>query len=293
MENLIKIIFNQKKNYDQRLNELEEYIYNSENLINLIENIKIIPEKIKHDSTEEKLWAKSSDIILSKSFISLGLKSNVIQKRSNSADIIANSIYHNYSLVADAKAFRLSRTAKNQKDYKVVSLSNWRQDAEYAILCAPYFQYPFGNSQIYEQALKYNVCLLSWEHIVFLLKIKIHENDSINFNNLWNYSYICSTITTLSDSFKCFIPSFNLYISEYFKFNLTDFYNFLKKEINFIFLKGKNEIDYWEEQIIKINQYSREKAIKELLNEKKINRKISQISKFIHGLNNDIPNYPG
>ena len=66
-------------------------------------------------------------MVLARAFRELGLKSTVLRERSDSADVIAESKFHCYTLVADAKSFRLSRTAKNQKDFKVTALSNWSE----------------------------------------------------------------------------------------------------------------------------------------------------------------------
>ena len=95
-------------------------------------------------------------------------------------DVIAESRVYGYSMVSDAKAFRLSRTAKNQKDFKVSALSAWRRDNDYAVLCAPYFQYPAKTSQIYSQALSNNVCLLSWEHLIFMIERGVKESQVLN-----------------------------------------------------------------------------------------------------------------
>ena len=97
---------------------LEEYveILKRENIINIVKEIGTIPESIEASSSEEKLYSKASDVILARCFVELGLKSNAVSERGNSADIIAESM-HGYTLVADAKTFRMSRTAKNQKDF--------------------------------------------------------------------------------------------------------------------------------------------------------------------------------
>ena len=67
---------------------------------------------------KEKLFSKASDAVLSRAFREIGLKSTVLKERGDSADVLAESLFHGYTLVADAKAFRMSRTAKNQKDFK-------------------------------------------------------------------------------------------------------------------------------------------------------------------------------
>lgn len=115
--------------FDKATDELENFIYNNYNFLNILEEIGTIPESIEHDSTEEKLFSKVSDIVLSRAFIEIGLNSKVLKERGNSADVFAESKFHGYSLVADAKSFRMSRTAKNQKDFKINSLSKGKRIA--------------------------------------------------------------------------------------------------------------------------------------------------------------------
>jgi hypothetical protein len=43
-------------------------------------------------------------------------------ERANCADVVDRSLYHEYSLLGDAKEFRLSRKARNQKDFRIKSL---------------------------------------------------------------------------------------------------------------------------------------------------------------------------
>jgi hypothetical protein len=127
----------------------------------------IIPESFDHDSTEEKLYAKYCDALLARSLGLLGMTPEVIVERADSADVLATLAGKN--MVGDAKAFRLSRTAKNQKDFKVEALNTWRKGADFACLIAPLYQYPNTASQIYLQATRYNVTLLSYNHLSFLL----------------------------------------------------------------------------------------------------------------------------
>ena len=107
-------IVSQKENCTfPRMSDLMVKYINSisfEDFLSILAEIGTIPERIIHDSTEEKLYSKVTDIILSRSFSELGLKSKVLTERANSADVLAESVYHNYSLVGDAKAFRLSIT---------------------------------------------------------------------------------------------------------------------------------------------------------------------------------------
>ena len=72
--------------------------------------------------------------------------------------------------MADAKAFRLSRTAKNQKDFKVEAMNNWKRGKKYAIVVCPIYQLPSKNSQIYQQAMVRDVCILSYSHLACILQ---------------------------------------------------------------------------------------------------------------------------
>ena len=139
----------------------------------------IIPELLEHDSSEEKLWAKYCDILLAQTWTHLSIPAEVLRARGDSADVFGRT--HNYSIVGDAKAFRLSRTAKNQKDFKVQALNDWRKSNTYACLVSPLYQYPSRSSQIYEQAIERNVTLLSYIHLKFLLDYA----DGQNLDPLW------------------------------------------------------------------------------------------------------------
>jgi HindIII restriction endonuclease len=100
----------------------------------------LIPECFDHDSTEEKLFAKYCDYLLAASWSALGMEAEAILERTDAADVAAR--VGEYRVVGDAKAFRLSRTAKNQKDFKVEALDKWRKGAQYACLVCPLYQYP-------------------------------------------------------------------------------------------------------------------------------------------------------
>jgi type II restriction enzyme len=122
-----------------------------------------VPEHYGHDSSEEKLYSKYTDAIIAESLAAIGLKSAVITARADAADVQARG--GGYSLVADAKAFRLSRTAKNQKDFKVQAMDGWRNGLDFAVVVCPIYQLPNRTSQIYQQATARNVCILSYSHL--------------------------------------------------------------------------------------------------------------------------------
>lgn len=127
-----------------------------------------IPEEYGHDTSEEKLYSKYTDTLLSAAFCQIGLTSIVLTERADAADVEAAG--PNYSFVADAKAFRLSRTAKNQKDFKIEALNGWKHGKPYAMLVCPIYQFPVRTSQIYQQAIVRNVCIFSYSHLATLVE---------------------------------------------------------------------------------------------------------------------------
>ncbi len=129
-----------------------------------------IPEKYNHDSSEEKLYSKYTDIVLKLAFEWMGLRSRVVKERGDSADVEV-VVNRSVALVADAKAFRLSRTAKNQKDFKVQQMHSWKRGKAHAIVVCPIFQLPSASSQIYQQASSSDVCLMSYSHLSFLVQV--------------------------------------------------------------------------------------------------------------------------
>ena len=268
----------------QRLQE-RIYALDRAHTIQLVSQIGSIPEDIGHDSTEEKLYAKVSDILLAKSLIEMNLEATVLTQRADCADVVAQSHYHRYSLVGDAKAFRLSRTARNAKDYKVNSMAIWKGDSEYAVLVCPYFQYPKSKSQIYKEALSGNIALFSWEYLYILLKEGIRESSSINLSALWNQSGIISKTTTVSNSKSCFLNQQNQNISKILKITPEKFYEYFNSVKELIVERGNTEIQYYEQEIERVKQLNREEAIAELLGNLKLESKIATIRGFIDQIN--------
>lgn len=235
---------------------LQERIFalNRANIIELVSQIGAIPEEIGHDSKEEKLYTKVSDILLAKSLIEMNLEAQVLTERADCADVIAQSHYHKYSLVGDAKAFRLSRTARNAKDYKVTSMDKWRGDCNYSVLVCPYFQYPQKNSQIYKEALDGNISLFSWEYLYILLKEGIKESPSVNISQLWNQSEIIGKDTTVSNSKRCFLPEQNSNIAGILNISDADFYSYFDDVKKIIVERGNIEIEYYEHEIERVKK---------------------------------------
>ena len=148
-------------------------------IASLIDHLRLcgnIPESYGHDTSEEKLYSKYTDCLLSLAYTALGLKSLVLKERADAADVEAFA--KDYSFVADAKAFRLSRTAKNQKDFKVQAMHGWKRGKPYAMVVCPIYQLPTSSSQIYQQATAQNVCIFTYSHLALLLSYSEVEGQA-------------------------------------------------------------------------------------------------------------------
>jgi HindIII-like restriction endonuclease len=137
----------------------------------LIDHLRLcgsIPEQYGHDTSEEKLYSKYTDALLAAAYRYIGLTSVVLDERADAADVEA--VGTDYSLVADAKVFRLSRTAKNQKDFKIDAMHAWKRGKLHAMVVCPIYRLPARTSQIYQQAIMRSVCIFSYSHLAVILQ---------------------------------------------------------------------------------------------------------------------------
>lgn len=277
-----------KKSFKASGEKIEAYInaLSKEDFVEIVKEIGMIPEAIEVSSTEEKLYSKASDIILARCFSEIGLKAKAIPGRGNSADIIAES-EHGYTLVADAKTFRLSRTAKNQKDFKISTLSKWRgMEHDFAILVAPYFQFPSTNSQIYSSSLSDKVCLLSWEHMLFLLNMQVVEDISLSLEQIWNAPTRIERDSKIAyaDRMNCLFPYINKMVCDRISVTLDGFEKQLDECKSYILERSNDEITILKTEIQIIEEYTKEQAIEELIKSRKLNEKISAIISYKNSL---------
>lgn len=257
-----------------------------ETIVEIVKEIGTIPECIEASSSSEKLFSKASDCILARCFSELGMPAIAVNERGNSADIIARSM-HGYTLVVDAKTFRLSRTAKNQKDFKIDTLSNWRGSKhDFALLVAPYFQYPNTISQIYASALDKQVCLLSWEHILFLLVNHVKESETLSLEAIWNAPVRLARDTKIAyaDRMNCQFPYINQMLCDRISIPIEKWNEQLTACKEIIHSRGDCELEYLDAEKEQIAGLTRDEAIAELLKSKKVLERIATIEKFVSSL---------
>ncbi len=257
--------------------EKEVSKFSKQDLTDNIIDCGVLPEVFDHDSSEEKMWSKYSDIVLSHFFTVMGLDSEVLGARGNSADVLAKS--SGYTIVADAKTFRLSRSAKNQKDFKVSALDSWRQNNNYSLLAGPLFQYPTRNSQIYQQAIQKNVTLISYIHLKFLLDL----NKKVDLEPIWNIGKTLENEIKKQDysNAQLYWNKVDKVVCRVAKKDLVSLTHYKKEQVMRLQELGKEGINYWERKIKEYEKLPREKAIKMLIKAHKIDKKIEQIRKAI------------
>jgi hypothetical protein len=236
-----------------------------------------IPESYGHDTTEEKLYSKYTDILLCFAYQKIGLKSIVITERADVADVEAFA--KDYSFVADAKAFRLSRTAKNQKDFKVQAMDRWKHGKPYAMVVCPIYQLPKSASQIYYQAITRDVCIFTYSHLSLLVRYAEIVGQKQAQNLLFE---IFKSISTLNPSKNAFdywqiinkiILNKSKDIDELWK--IEKFASMESIEI------AKNEgLAFLASEREKILRMTHEEALKELIKINKIDSKIKVIQKI-------------
>ena len=154
-----------------------------------------IPECYGPDTSEEKLYSKYTDAVIHEAYAAMGFTSVVLTERADVADV--ECVTDDYSFVADAKAFRLSRTAKNQKDFKVQAMHGWKHGKPYAMVVCPVYQLPSRTSQIYQQAADMSVCIATYTHLAVLVR---YAQESTQSNTLGLVREVFRTVEAMHPS---------------------------------------------------------------------------------------------
>jgi len=244
----------------------------------LIDHLRLcgnIPESYGHDTSEEKLYSKYTDCLLSLAYTALGLKSLVLKERADAADVEAFA--KDYSFVADAKAFRLSRTAKNQKDFKVQAMNGWKRGKPYAMVVCPIYQLPTSSSQIYEQATTQNVCVFTYSHLALLLSFAEAEGQAKAQQLL---KKIFETVQALNPSKNAtdYWLAINKNILAYSK-KIEPLWSIEKGVATESIAIAKNEaLTFLAQEREKIMRMSHKEALKELIKVHKIESRIKTIN---------------
>lgn len=243
----------------------------------LIDHLRLcgdIPESYAHDSSEEKLYSKYTDSLLSEAFKAIGLKSLVIKERADVADVEAFG--KSFSFVADAKSFRLSRTAKNQKDFKVQAMDGWKHGKAYAMVVCPIYQLPVRSSQIYQQASSRNVCIFTYSHLAMIVSFAHLAGKGLAEKLIHKIFEVIPTLNPSKDASSYWLP-----INK----TMLDFSNKIenlwKKEkqaaVESIAAAKEEALTYLANEREKIMRMSHEEALLELVRVHKLENRINVI----------------
>lgn len=232
----------------------------------------IIPECFAHDSSEEKLWGQHCDILLAHTWTHLAIPAQVLRARGDSADVFG--VTDAYTVVGDAKAFRLSRTAKKQKDFKVQALDDWRKSNTYASLVSPLYQYPKRYSQIYQQAIDRNVTLISYVHLRFLLDHFAGQD----LKPLW----VVAASLTKSKNATAYWKAIDEVVCQLVGKDESALRDYKAQAVAKTKELGQEGIDFWQARIAAYKKLSREEAVAQLIKAKKIDQTIQTIRRAIN-----------
>ena len=257
---------------DELSKEIEQHGVDS--LLDHLRLCSAIPESYGHDSSEEKLYSKYTDALISESYSWIGLKSIVLDERADSADVEA--VADEYSFVADAKVFRLSRTAKNQKDFKVQAMDNWKRGKPFAMIVCPLYQLPTRASQIYEQAATRNVCIFSYSHLAVLTRLVETEGKDAVLELMHDIFLTVQAMNPSKDA-NSYWQALNRTILQYGD-PIRDLWKTEKiATIEGISVSKEIALRYYASQRETIMRLSRKEAIKQLIEMHKIDSRINTI----------------
>lgn len=272
-----KLSGNFADDFERLQGELSEEVKQS-GIDSLIQHLRLcgsIPERYHHDSSEEKLYSKYTDCLLSLSFSEMGFKSLVLDERADAADV---EVYgEKYDFVADAKAFRLSRTAKNQKDFKVDAMHGWKRGKSNAMVVCPIYQLPGSSSQIYQSAISRDVCVFTYSHLSLLLCFRATSGEE---NTKELIHQIFKTIPTLTPSKNAndYWQPINRTILDFSKEMKELWTNEKLASLESIDIAKDEALHFLSEERSRIMRLSHDEAIKELIKINKIESKIKTIN---------------
>ncbi len=257
--------------------EIREEIKNAgiETLLGHLRLCGVIPEMYAYDSSEEKLYSKYTDIVIHEAFLSMGLKSLVLKERADVADV--ECVSDEYSFVADAKAFRLSRTAKNQKDFKVQAMDGWKYGKPYAIIICPVYQLPARTSQIYQQAAARSVCIGTYTHLAVFAR---YANKISQVGSLRLMHELFKTVEAMNPSKNAndYWQVVNRTILD-FDTSIREIWQEEKRaSVEAIQLSKAEAVGFLAIERERIMGLSKEEAIAEVLQSRKIDKKINAIN---------------
>ena len=246
-------------------------------LSSLLDHLRLcsaIPESYGHDTSEEKLYSKYTDALISETYKFMGLRSSVLTERADTADVEAFA--QDYSFVADAKVFRLSRTARNQKDFKIQAMDDWKRDKPFAMVVCPLYKLPSRCSQIYQQAGARNVCIFSYSHLAVLVQLVETEGQTAVTNLLHTIFKTVQAMNPSKDA-NAYWQAVNRAMLDYGG-NIPELWRTEKiATLESINISKKIALCYYEKQKLEIMSLTHAEALNKLIEMYKIDSRIKTV----------------
>ncbi len=199
----------------------------------------------------------------------------MFKERADVADV--ECVSSEFSFVADAKAFRLSRTAKNQKDFKIQAIDNWKHGKPFAMVVCPVFQLPSRSSQIYHQAADRSVCIATYTHLAVLVRYAEIANQQKTLGLLHDVFKTVESMIPSKDAVTYWQAVNRVFLN--FDSNLNIIWQEEKQATSeSIDISRKEALEFLASKRERIMKFSREQAVKELLHRSKLINRIDIVS---------------
>ena len=128
----------------------------------------VAPECFPRGSGAERLYRKYADAVIHEAFKALGLDSRTHNRPGDAPGV--ECACDQFSFVAESAVFRMSRVARNQKDFDLHAIHRWKQGRPFGMLTAPINQLPFRLGQIYRDAATLPILVCSYSHLAVLVR---------------------------------------------------------------------------------------------------------------------------
>lgn len=194
-----------------------------------------IPDLYKGMGIREKLFTKLTELMVGEWWRRLGGTYNLPTKKSSTEDV--EFIYDSFSIVSDAKVFRLGRSQKapNVKDFlKLASVETWITNLSNLYKAKKINQIILGGfvtysslhewgkySEVYLECTDSNIPVVMLPYEVMAILLKYKNNYSLkDFMKIWNYHENGVVKSTSKDNYWRYVKPFicnliGLTISEY------------------------------------------------------------------------------
>ncbi len=276
---LIDAISGSVQTFTEKARTVVEFVdaLSGESLLQLLSEAGFIPEAYEHDSSDEKVYAKAMDGLVAVALRRMGYDAHVTDERANAADVIARCPDDaDNSIALDAKAFRLSRTALNPKDYKIEALNTWRKEERYACLVGPIAGFPEGKSRLYDESVRFDVGLMTFSHLRFLLEHGVSRCTELQ--PIWEAPRALVNHAKQGMTATTYWPVVDETVAVAAGVDIAVWRESRRGYLGALMRVATQQIDYYERQRRELSELSKEALVAIAIEALKLDAKIEQIA---------------